>query len=176
MGNSIPLWMQVVSAVVTWLGAITVIFAVLTFRFAGAWIQLRGAIDDDRQIRLRATNRGRAAGEVSSLGLGTRHRRVFARSSYSPLEPDITVDDFKPITLEAGTMKAWNAIWPKGEVHVEKRALSRTISKTRKVLPGSHCVRLYGIVNGKLRSGRIISEKGVFARDQARTEQPRTSL
>lgn len=172
MGSSLPFWMQVVSAAVTWLGAITVIFAVLTFRFAGAWIRLRGAIDEARQIRLKVTNHGRATGEVISLGLGTRHRRFFRRSYYMPLEPNIILDDFQPITLEAGAMRTWDALWPEAEVRAERRGLSHAISKTRKVLPGSHRVRVYGIVNGRLRSRRIRHEKGAFVRDKARTDQP----
>ena len=59
---SLPLWMQVVSAVVTWLGAISVILAVLTFRLSGPWIRLRGEVDAENQIRLIATNHGRIAG------------------------------------------------------------------------------------------------------------------
>jgi hypothetical protein len=61
-----------VSAVVTWLGAISVVVAVLTFRFSGPWIRLRGEVDAAHNVRLFATIMAASPG-TSPCSASARH-------------------------------------------------------------------------------------------------------
>ena len=154
--SSLPLWMQVVSAVVTWLGAVSVVVAVLTFRFSGPWIRLRGEVDSADNVRLIATNQGRIAGYISLLGIGTPRRdglRVRPNTAVH-VEPEIPIEGFQATELKVGEMKVWKATWPTDGVEAERRTNSR-VTRPRKVEPGSRDVRVYATVNGKLRTGRI---------------------
>ena len=151
---SLPLWMQVVSAVVTWLGAISVILAVLTFRLSGPWIRLRGEVDAENQIRLIATNHGRIAGYIYLLGVGTPRRAGLRLrpNAAIPVKPEIVIPGFQATDLKAGEIKVWEATWPAGGVEADRRTLSSKVVKTRKVEPGSRAAWVYATVNGKLRT------------------------
>jgi hypothetical protein len=153
--------MEVVSAVVTWLGALSVVAAVLTFRFGGPVIRLRGEVDANRNVRLIAINHGRIAGYISRLGIGTpRRRRLRLRRSYAAsVEPAIVISGFTATELRVGELKVWTTTWPSDGVRAERRTLSSEVVKTRRVDPGSRSVRVYGTVNGKFRTGRITYAK-----------------
>jgi hypothetical protein len=160
--SSLPLWMQVVSAVVTWLGAISVVVAVLTFRFAGPWIRLRGEVDAARNVRVIATNHGRIAGYISLLGIGTPRRDGLRPRPNSAIavDPEIVIEEFTPTDLKVGELRVWKATWPEGGVEADRRRLSSRVARTRRVRPGSRAVRVYGTINGKFRTGRITPDKG----------------
>jgi hypothetical protein len=155
--------MQVVSAVVTWLGAVSVIVAILTFRFSGPWIRLRGEVDAANTVRLIATNHGRIAGYIFLLGVGTPRRaglRPRLRPNAAvPVRPEIVIENFKPTDLKTGEIKVWEATWPADGVEADRRTLSSKVVRTRRVSPGSRAVRVYATVNGKLRTGRITYDK-----------------
>jgi hypothetical protein len=155
--------MQVVSAVVTWLGAISVVVAVLTFRFSGPWIRLRGEVDAADNVRLIATNHGRIAGYISLLGIGTPRRdglRVRPNAA-DHVDPEIPIEGSQATELNAGEMKVWRATWPTGGVEVDRRIRSSKVTRTRKVEPGSRSVRVYATVNGRFRTGRITRDTDV---------------
>jgi hypothetical protein len=155
--------MQYVSAVVTWLGAISITVAVLAFWFAGAWIRVRGEVDDARQIRLVVTNRGRADGEATWLGVGTPSRRWPRRGlvGFHPVEPEIVVSGFEPTVVPAGAMRVWTATWPPEDVYA-KRLVARGVIEDVEVRRGSRLVRVGALANGKWRMGRLRHVPGTF--------------
>jgi hypothetical protein len=156
--------MQVVSAVVTWLGAVSVVVAILTFRFSGPWIRLRGQVDAANRVRLIATNHGRIAGHIFLLGVGTPRRAGLRLrpNEAAPVQPEIVIENFTPTDLKTGEIKVWEATWPVDGVEADRRTLSSKVVKNRKVKPGSRAVRVYATVNGKLRTGRITHDKGAI--------------
>ena len=129
----------------------------LTFRFSGPWIRLRGEVDAAGNVRLIATNHGRIAGYISLLGVGTpcRDRRRLRRDSAFPVEPEIQIEGFAPAELKVGQMKVWRAAWPEGGAKAGPRTRSSKVARTRRVDPGSRAVRVYATVNGRFRTGRI---------------------
>jgi hypothetical protein len=135
--------------------------AVLTFRFSGPWIRLRGEVDAAHNVRLFATNHGRIAGYSSLLGIGTPcRRRLRLRRSYAvPLEPEIVIERFEATELKVSELRIWKASWPSDRVQAERRTLSSKVVKTRSVAPGSRAVRVYATVNGKFRTGRLTHDK-----------------